>query len=135
MAKMRTFAIGLAILLLTLSVADTTSAQTRQAGPLTVATAQPSDVGQPTSDTPALQQRNPRYRVMRDDILSLSFPLSPEFNQTVTVEPDGYVTLTNAGSVYIQGMTVAPAVFSRSTPTNWPPDRRSGSGLANLVMA
>jgi polysaccharide export outer membrane protein len=102
--KIRVCMMGLAIALL--SAAETTSAQTRQAAPLTVATAQPADVGQPTSDTPALQQRNPRYRVMRDDVLSLSFPLSPEFNQTVTVQPDGYVTLTNAGSVYIQGMTV-----------------------------
>jgi polysaccharide biosynthesis/export protein len=108
--KMSTFAIRLAILLLTLSVAEITSAQTRQAGPLTVATVRPSDASQPNSDTPALQQRNPRYRVMRDDVLSLSFPLSPEFNQTVTVQPDGYVTLTNAGSVYIQGMTVPEIV-------------------------
>jgi polysaccharide export outer membrane protein len=109
---MSTFAIKLAILLLTLSVAETTSAQTRQAGqgPLTVATVHPSDASQPNSDTPVLRQRNPRYRVMRDDVLSLSFPLSPEFNQTVTVEPDGYVTLTNAGSVYIQGMTVLEVV-------------------------
>ena len=98
MEKMSTFAIKLAVLLLTLSVAETTSAQTRQAGPLTVATAQPSDARKPNSDTPALQQRNPRYRVMRDDVLSLSFPLSPELNQTVTIQPDGYVTLTNAGS-------------------------------------
>ena len=98
--------IKLAILLLTLSVVETTSAQTRQARPVPVATVHPSDASQPNSDTPRLQQRNPRYRVMRDDVLSLSFPLSPEFNQTVTVQPDGYVTLTNAGSVYIQGMTV-----------------------------
>ena len=110
MAKMRTFAIGLAILLLTLSVAETTSAQTRQAGPLTVATAQPSDVGQPTSDTPALQQRNPRYRVMRDDVLSLVFPLSPELNEKVTIQPDGYINLQNAGSLYVQGMTVPELV-------------------------
>lgn len=110
MAKMRTFAIGLSILLLTLSVAETTSAQTRQAGPLTVATAQPSDVGQPTSDTPALQQRNPRYRVMRDDVLSLVFPLSPELNEKVTIQPDGYISLQNAGSLYVQGMTVPELV-------------------------
>jgi polysaccharide biosynthesis/export protein len=108
--KMSTFAIGLAILLFTLSVAETTSAQTRQAGPLTVATAQPSDARQPNSDTPALQQRNPRYRVMRDDVLTLSFPLSPELGQKVTIQPDGYITLQNAGSIYVQGMTVPELV-------------------------
>jgi polysaccharide biosynthesis/export protein len=60
----------------------------------------------PRDDRPALQQRNPRYQVMRDDILNISFPISPELNQTVTVQPDGYITLLNAGSVFVQGMTV-----------------------------
>jgi polysaccharide biosynthesis/export protein len=57
-------------------------------------------------DRPALQQRNPRYKVMRDDVLNISFPISPELNQTVTVQPDGYITLVNVGSLFIQGMTV-----------------------------
>lgn len=61
---------------------------------------------QPGDDRPALQQRNPRYRIMRDDILNLSFPISPEMNQTVTVQPDGYITLLSVGSLFVQGMTV-----------------------------
>jgi polysaccharide export outer membrane protein len=107
--KVRACTISLAILLL--SVAETTSAQNHQAAPLAVATAQPvADVSQPNSDTPALQQRNPRYRVMRDDVLSLSFPLSPELNQKVTIQPDGYINLPNAGGLYVQGMTVPELV-------------------------
>jgi len=106
---MRACAIGLAILLI-LSVAETTFAQTRQAAPLTVATAQPADVSQPNSNTPALQRRNPRYRVMRDDVLSLSFALSPELNEKVTIQPDGYINLQNAGGLYVQGMTVPELV-------------------------
>lgn len=58
------------------------------------------------SDRPALQHRYPRYKIQRDDVLFLTFSLSPEFNQTVTVQPDGYVNLQGAGSMYIQGMTV-----------------------------
>jgi len=65
-----------------------------------------SGVPQAGSDRPALEHRNPRYIVMRDDVLALSFPISPELNQTVTVQPDGYITLLNAGSLYVQGMTV-----------------------------
>jgi polysaccharide export outer membrane protein len=68
---------------------------------------------EPTSaekDRPALQHRHPRYQVLRDDVLALSFPLSPELNQTVTVQPDGYVTLLNVGTIYIQGMTVPEIV-------------------------
>jgi polysaccharide export outer membrane protein len=70
----------------------------------------PVGTGQADSDRPALEHRNPRYRVMRDDILVLTFPLSPEFNQTITIEPDGYVTLLGAGSVYIQEMTVPEVI-------------------------
>jgi polysaccharide export outer membrane protein len=33
--------------------------------------------------------------------------LTPEFNQTVTVQPDGYVTLIGAGDIHAEGDTVA----------------------------
>lgn len=39
-------------------------------------------------------------------MLNISFPLSPELNQTVTVQPDGYITLLNIGGLYVQGMTL-----------------------------
>jgi polysaccharide export outer membrane protein len=65
-----------------------------------------SDATQASSDRPELQHRNPRYQVMRDDILNISFPLSPELNQKAIVQPDGYITLQGVGGVYIQGMTV-----------------------------
>jgi polysaccharide export outer membrane protein len=47
---------------------------------------------------------------MRDDVLSLSFPLSLELNEKVTIQPDGYINLQNAGSLYVQGMTVPELV-------------------------
>jgi polysaccharide biosynthesis/export protein len=55
---------------------------------------------------PVLEQRHPRYVLQREDVLLLSFPLTPELNQTITIQPDGYINLQNAGSVYAQGMTV-----------------------------
>jgi len=58
---------------------------------------------------PHLEERYPRYAIQREDVLSISFPLSPEMNQTVTVEPDGFVTLRSAGSLHIQGLTVPQA--------------------------
>jgi polysaccharide export outer membrane protein len=66
----------------------------------------------PTDDRPALQQRNPRYQVQRDDVLLISFPISPELNQTVTIQPDGYINLQNVGSLYVQGMTVPEVVVA-----------------------
>ena len=62
------------------------------------------------SSQPQLQQRYPRYKIQNQDALLLSFPLSPELNQTVTVQPDGYINLQNAGSLYVQGMTVPEVV-------------------------
>lgn len=58
------------------------------------------------SDSSLPAERNPRYKVNRDDVLSLSFPLSPEFNQKPTVQPDGFINLQGTNSVYILGMTV-----------------------------
>ncbi len=69
---------------------------------------------------PALEPRNPRYKVQPDDGLLISFPLSPEFNQpsgcttttscSVVVQPDGYIDLEGAGSLHVQGMTVPEIV-------------------------
>ena len=62
-------------------------------------------------NTPALQQRHPRYQVMPSDVLAISFPLSPELNVTaVTVQPDGYLTIPNVGTVYVQGDTIPQVV-------------------------
>jgi polysaccharide export outer membrane protein len=59
---------------------------------------------------PAPAERNPRYRICRDDVLSLSFSLSPELNQKVTVQPDGFISLQGAGDLYVQGLTVRELV-------------------------
>jgi len=55
---------------------------------------------------PVPAERNPRYTIGRDDILSISFPLSPELNQKVTVQPDGFISLQSAGSIRVEGLTV-----------------------------
>lgn len=56
---------------------------------------------------PELQRRNPRYRVESEDVLDISFPLAPEFNQpSVTVQPDGYITLLGVGSIHAEGQTL-----------------------------
>ena len=63
------------------------------------------------TDRPVAAERNPRYRINRDDILSLSFPLSPEFNQPkVMVQPDGYMTLLGVPSIHVQGLTVPETI-------------------------
>ena len=58
------------------------------------------------STVPQLQQRDQRYHIAAADSFDVSFELSPEFNQTVTVQPDGYVTLKAVGDVKVVGETV-----------------------------
>jgi len=43
------------------------------------------------STTPQLQTRYPRYKIGSGDTFDVNFELSPEFNQTVTVQPDGFI--------------------------------------------
>ena len=47
-----------------------------------------------------------RYRLQPGDVLEVQFRYSPEFNQTVTVQPDGYVSLEIGGDIKVAGMTV-----------------------------
>jgi polysaccharide biosynthesis/export protein len=56
--------------------------------------------------TPGFEKRNPRYQVRKGDSFDLDFELSPEFNQTVAVQPDGYVSLKGVGSMFVEGQTV-----------------------------
>jgi polysaccharide export outer membrane protein len=72
----------------------------------------------PTSTSPAtaperakangvqFEPRNLRYRIEAGDSFEVSFDLSPEFNQTATVQPDGFVTLHGVGDIEVQGQTV-----------------------------
>jgi len=38
-------------------------------------------------------------------VIVLSFPLTPEFNQTVSIQPDGVASLVGAGSVHLEGLS------------------------------
>jgi polysaccharide export outer membrane protein len=50
--------------------------------------------------------RNPRYTIRSADTFDVNFELSPEFNQSVTVQPDGFITLKGVGDVHVAGQTV-----------------------------
>jgi polysaccharide biosynthesis/export protein len=50
--------------------------------------------------------RHPLYRLRPSDVVEISFTVAPEFNQTLTVLPDGYVMLKDAGMVEVQGLTL-----------------------------
>ena len=62
-----------------------------------------------TRDHPMLQSRDQRYQLERGDVFDLDFALTPEFNQTVTVQPDGYISLRGVGDIRILGQTIPEA--------------------------
>ena len=59
-----------------------------------------------STSPPALQERSPRYQLRKSDSFEVDFALSPELNQTITVQPDGYITLKSAGTIVAEGLTV-----------------------------
>jgi protein involved in polysaccharide export with SLBB domain len=85
--------------------------------PTPTATAMPPGHGSSLLNTansgeraPALQHRDERYRIGASDVLGLTFPLTPEFNQTISVEPDGFASLAGAPEVHLEGLTTAESV-------------------------
>jgi len=47
-----------------------------------------------------------RYRLRPGDSFDVDFALSPEFNQTVSVQPDGYGSLKGVDAIPVQGKTL-----------------------------
>src|SRR6202161_2725545 len=66
-------------------------------------------------NVPQVQKRGWRYTIHPSDTLELSFMLTPEFDQTVTVQPDGYITLRNAGDLPAAGHTLSELTESIKT--------------------
>ncbi|PYV37356.1 MAG: hypothetical protein DMG06_28395 [Acidobacteria bacterium] len=64
------------------------------------------DKNQGSLDTPVLHQRYPRYQLCKSDTIELNFTFAPAFNQTVTVQPDGYITLRPLGDIRAEGKTM-----------------------------
>jgi len=87
------------------AVAITVAGQSIAVPAATVASA--SSVSAASVDAiPGLHERNPRYRLRRGDSFDLDLAFSPEFNQAVSVQPDGYASLKGVGSIFVEGQTV-----------------------------
>jgi polysaccharide export outer membrane protein len=65
-------------------------------------------------------ERRPLYRLRPSDVVEIAFTVAPEFNQTLTVQPDGYVMLKDAGLLDAQGLTLLEfSVAVRSAYTGY----------------
>jgi polysaccharide export outer membrane protein len=65
-----------------------------------------SDQDRLTSRPVAATERYPRYLLRPTDVLQINFPISPEYDQGVTVQPDGYINLRGVGDLYVAGKSV-----------------------------
>jgi polysaccharide export outer membrane protein len=55
--------------------------------------------------SPALTgERRPHYRLHKSDVLDIRFAFEPEFDQVVTVQPDGFIALKGLGELYAEGL-------------------------------
>jgi len=59
-----------------------------------------------TPNSQVLKDRVQRYQVRKGDSLEVQFAFSPEFNQTLWVQPDGYITLKSVGMIVAAGHTL-----------------------------
>ena len=50
--------------------------------------------------------REPKYRLQPSDVVEVEYTYTPEYNQVVSVQPDGYVTLKVIGGVQAAGLTL-----------------------------
>jgi len=51
-------------------------------------------------------ERHPLYRLTKSDVVDVTFTFSPDYNQSLTVQPDGFIVLKGAGSVLAEGLTL-----------------------------
>jgi polysaccharide biosynthesis/export protein len=63
----------------------------------------------PASRADQQLHERPRYLLHSGDVVTLNYRYTPEFNQTVTIQPDGYVSLDVVGDVKIAGLTLDQA--------------------------
>ena len=53
-----------------------------------------------------LTQHNPEYRLEYNDSLTVVFRYTPEFNQEVTIGPDGRAVIAGLGTIIARGLTL-----------------------------
>jgi hypothetical protein len=61
-----------------------------------------------TGDPALGGERHPLYRLSQLDVVDINFTLSPEFNQVLTVQPDGFISLRSAPEPSLSKVSPSP---------------------------
>src|SRR5438270_11345649 len=83
-----------------------THAQSLTAADATSTGAADGGTGHQTMGPPLTGDRHPLYRLRKSDVVEVRFTFSPEFDQTLTVLPDGFIDLKGAGDVLAENLTI-----------------------------
>jgi len=61
----------------------------------------------PSASQRGFSSRETRYRVRVGDTIEVAFRFTPEYNQTLALQPDGYISLREAADVHVADKTIA----------------------------
>jgi polysaccharide export outer membrane protein len=81
------------------------SASKAQTEPLNQTFEKDAETNKPTLKTPVEN----RYRLVPGDVIDVIYRYTPEFNQTTTIQPDGYILLEIVGEIKMTGLTLEQA--------------------------
>ncbi len=90
------------------SVASVAQEQTKASNTGRGATeAAKSGIAGGASSPDEMGNRRPLYRLRKSDVIEVKFNFASEFDQTLSVQPDGFITLRGVDELYAEGLTVA----------------------------
>ncbi|MGA2600325.1 MAG: polysaccharide biosynthesis/export family protein [Bryobacteraceae bacterium] len=62
--------------------------------------------GSAAAQTGGFAERDPHYRLQAEDKVEVQYRYTPEYNATVALQPDGFVSLPLVGEVKLMGLTL-----------------------------
>ena len=66
-----------------------------------------SGIADGASSPDEMGNRRPLYRLRKSDVIEIKFNFASEFDQTLSVQPDGFIALRDMDELYAEGLTVA----------------------------
>jgi polysaccharide biosynthesis/export protein len=66
-----------------------------------------SGIADGASSPDEMGNRRPLYRLRKSDVIEVKFNFASEYDQTLSIQPDGLITLRGLDALYAEGLTVS----------------------------